>query len=454
MQTEHCDVAVVGGGMAGLAAAWACRRYRVVLLEEDDRIGGRVRSERRDGYWLNLGAHLFGDDEAPVARLANAFDLELLPIPGAKLGLAIDGRIAAGGRIETYPLRLPLAPMDRLAFVKLGLTLRSGAARLSRVQRERPGETPQARRRRQVDFDNDRTLKDCVGRLTPRVERILSTITERTGACPKTMAAGYGFTSFTQVWSKKAFGRNLNGGSGSLPAAIAGRLDDVRTGASVDRVIQHTNGVEIEYRKDAKHRRIRARQAIIAVPADVAAAIIEDLPRETDRALRQIRYGPFLSVAVLTGEQGPMPWDNSYAIATPGLSFGVLFNQASTLRTGARAAGGSLMLFRGGPAAAALMDMTDDAIIDGMLDDLARLYPDARGIHREVIVQRWPRGAPYGFVGRARIQEALVRPLGRLHLAGDYLEFPCMDAAVTTALEASARVTRALETEAKTHGPH
>ena len=102
------------------------------------------------------------------------------------------------------------------------------------------------------------------------------------------------------------------------------------------------------------------------------------------------------------------------------------------------------MLFRGARGAAELMKLPDDEIARRFLADLEKLFPEARGIVREIHIQRWPQGAPYSFPGRAALQTALTRDLGRIHLAGDYLEFPCMDAAISTASEAAMKVDSAL----------
>jgi phytoene dehydrogenase-like protein len=53
------DLVVVGGGLAGLAAAtWCARRgLRVALLERAGALGGRARTDLHAGYAHNLGAH-------------------------------------------------------------------------------------------------------------------------------------------------------------------------------------------------------------------------------------------------------------------------------------------------------------------------------------------------------------------------------------------------------------
>ena len=54
------DAIVIGGGIAGMSAAWRLRHSDVLVLEGSNRIGGRLRSERRGAYWLNWGGHVFG----------------------------------------------------------------------------------------------------------------------------------------------------------------------------------------------------------------------------------------------------------------------------------------------------------------------------------------------------------------------------------------------------------
>ena len=60
MTEGRYEAVIVGGGIAGLTAGWALRDRKILVLDATDRVGGRMRSEPRGPYWLNLGAHLFG----------------------------------------------------------------------------------------------------------------------------------------------------------------------------------------------------------------------------------------------------------------------------------------------------------------------------------------------------------------------------------------------------------
>jgi oxygen-dependent protoporphyrinogen oxidase len=75
------DVVIVGGGIAGLSAAWRLRHRDVLLLEGADRLGGRMRSEPCGEYWLNYGAHLFPSPGSLVDAMARECGLETAPVP-------------------------------------------------------------------------------------------------------------------------------------------------------------------------------------------------------------------------------------------------------------------------------------------------------------------------------------------------------------------------------------
>ncbi|MFD5625798.1 NAD(P)/FAD-dependent oxidoreductase [Streptomyces sp. NPDC127072] len=76
---------VVGAGLAGLACALdLCRAgRRVALLEASDGVGGRMRTDRRDGFLLDRGFQVFNTSYPQVKRRLDLRSLRLRPFtPG------------------------------------------------------------------------------------------------------------------------------------------------------------------------------------------------------------------------------------------------------------------------------------------------------------------------------------------------------------------------------------
>lgn len=443
------DAVVIGGGIAGLSAAWDLRNRDVVVLEGTGRLGGRIRSEARDPYWMNLGAHVFSGPGSATGRLVADVGVESVPVPGHLVALELNGRLLVGGRPELYPLRLPLRPAERVALARAGARLRVAVARYERVARPRPGESPADTRRRLLAHRDDRTFADWLGRLPGDADLMFRATVTRSTAEPEEITEGAGTGYFALVWSSgSGLSRNIVGGAGALIDGIAAELPGrIVTDADVQEVAVEGEVVRVRYRAAGADRELRARHAIVATKAYDAARLIRDLPADTQSALTSIPYGPTVVMAMLTNEPRPMPWDDLYALATPKRAFNMLFNTVNVLRprSPVRAPGGSLMVYRAGHAALEMFEQPDSAVEQAFLDDLYAIYPDARGIVSETILLKLPRMLPYAAPGRSALQPALERQLGRIHLAGDYLGGVYTDTAISSGQEAALAVRTALQ---------
>lgn len=93
------QVAVVGGGLAGLAAAAYLARdgHRVTVFERADALGGRARTRERDGVLHNLGPHAFYRGGAAEEVLA---DLGVIFTGSSPNGMGVCLR---GGRTAALP---------------------------------------------------------------------------------------------------------------------------------------------------------------------------------------------------------------------------------------------------------------------------------------------------------------------------------------------------------------
>ena len=108
MQPEVRDV---GGDRRRYRRACRCvavEGHDVLLLEAEDRLGGRLRSDPRGDYWLNYGAHLFPGPGSLVDSLARECELASAPVTGEMMGMAVGSTLLTRGRVE---LSLPAAAL-------------------------------------------------------------------------------------------------------------------------------------------------------------------------------------------------------------------------------------------------------------------------------------------------------------------------------------------------------
>ncbi|MGA2164082.1 MAG: hydroxysqualene dehydroxylase HpnE [Solirubrobacteraceae bacterium] len=130
-------VVVIGGGLAGIAAALDCADAgaRVTLLEVRPRLGGAVYSFERDGLRIDNGQHVFlrcfHAYRALLARLGSESGVELqrrleIPLvrPGGEVSVLRRSGLPAPLHLAGTLLRYrPLSPRERLGAVRAALAL-------------------------------------------------------------------------------------------------------------------------------------------------------------------------------------------------------------------------------------------------------------------------------------------------------------------------------------------
>ena len=222
-------------------------------------------------------------------------------------------------------------------------------ARAGRVReggREGPARGARATTRleRRYDFEDDRTFGEFLGPLPPRRARDLllrRASRDRGARTSSPPAAGSGCSRSCGAGKGSLIARNLLGGTGRLPAALGPRARRARPHRLPRATPSRPDGAELvvvlRRRGDPRAARDRGRAGAACRAARRARSPSGPPPR-----CAQLTYGAFLSVAVETSETTAMPYDDVYAIATPGRVFDMFTNQAHALRAAARA----------GPAAA------------------------------------------------------------------------------------------------------
>ena len=442
------DVAVIGGGIAGLAAAFELKRrgHDVVVLERQVRVGGKAVSECFGGYLMEHGPSSVAA-EAPIQSLSRDLGLESEQV---ELSHAVRRRyLVADGTLCGIGIH-PAAFLTSSYLSAKGRLRLMGEMFVRRSESE--GEETVAAfscRRFGREFA-DRVIDPLVGGMFAGTAAKLS----MTATFPRLVAMEREHGSILKAvmraqWRGKPMpGRRLlswRNGIGTLPRALAGHLgQSVRVGAAVRRIMANPWGFLIDLGASGS---VRANAVVLATPPHVAAQLLEGLDPDAAGAAHSIEAPP-LAVVFLgyARHRLPHPLDglgylSASAEARP--VNGSLF--CSSMFPGRAPEGfASVAVYVGGDRAPALAHLPRRDLIDLACRELADLL-GAKGAPVVARVRHWGRGLPQYRKGHG----ALVRTLGAakcrqpgLFLTGNYLAgvsvTSCVAHAGGTAREADA----------------
>lgn len=242
------DVIVIGAGLAGLRAAreLTAAGRSVIVLEAQDRVGGRVRTDTIDGFLVDRGFQILNPryDEARAA-----LNLPALRLHEFGRGVAVRDR----GELIVLadPTRHPLMARRVLGSRYFSPTKLAKLAAWAAGPRSGTEDESLA-----ASFDQ----AGLTGPLRALTEVFLSGVLADTRS--ETSAA---FVRSLVGWFLKGTPALPADGMGAMPVQLAGGLD-VRLSHRVDAVTRAPDGVEV----GVAEARLKARAAIIAVdPVDL-----------------------------------------------------------------------------------------------------------------------------------------------------------------------------------------
>lgn len=429
------DVVIVGGGLAGLSAGWECRDQNILLLEASDRFGGRIKSERRGNYWMNVGGHVFSGPGSETQRLADEVGVCIQSISGHLAGLAMNGALLTKGAVELYPFRIPMKLKDRIQLITSGIKVRLAVLYYSRISKRAPSESYWDLQQRIYNYKNDQTFEDFVGKTSGDAMAMFGATVTRSGGRVDEVAAGTGIGYFKIVWDKSpSLGNSIWGGAATFTDTLAQKLGDrAKLNSPVTEVTVKGDHVEIAYTDDSGEHKVQAKHVVLASTANITAKILKGAPADLSDALSKIRYAPYVAGAFLTNEKKAV-WDNSYGIASPKRSFTIFTNQTSVVRSSEkeREPGSSLFVFTATDWAEKLIKEDEATILETYYKDLNEIFPGFSDTVVEAQIQKWEIGQTFNFPGRGKLQPILTRDNGRLHFAGDFMGTFYTETAITT----------------------
>ena len=275
-QPVEVDVVIVGGGLAGLAAARRLDRAGVewLLVEAADRIGGRVTTDIIDGWRLDRGFQVLN---TAYPRIPALIDIEALDMRYFTSGVLV----RRGGDLHRLgnPLHDPLAAAgaltsglgtlgDRLKFA--ALATRCATMSPARLLQERETTTQQMLRK--------------AGLSHRMIEEVLRPFLSGVLADRSLDTSSHVFAMLLRSFTRGRFGVPA-AGMAALPAAVAGPLPypQLLVGArtlSIGPGMVVTEGGEI-----------RCRAVVVATDPTTAAELLPQLPTPDMHGLTTFYFG-------------------------------------------------------------------------------------------------------------------------------------------------------------------
>jgi len=423
------EIIVIGGGIAGLAAARALRRagHQVSVLESGDRPGGVIRSSRRDGFLREHAANGFlGAEDGAVALAAElGVAVEEASSSAKKRWIWVDGalRTVPGGPVALFNNDL-LTWRGRLAafgepFRPTGV---GGDETVAEFARRRLGD--EVARKLVEPMVTGIFAGDAEKLSLPAAFPRLAELDVRGGLVRGTLAGMAERLGERRRGKKRPPGaRRIHAPTAGVEALVRALADELgaalRTGTAVAALSVDGGRPQVRL---ADGSALTADQVVLAIPAWAAAPLVADAAAELAEVLRSMPYAP-VAVVHLGYERGdvPHPLDGFGFLVAAGEQLRVLGCVFDSILWPGRAPEGKVLLrcVLGGARDPDAIGLSDEDLVTAARRDLKRVIGvDHKPVHVHVV--RHAHGiAQYnlGHLERVARAEELARPLG-LVLAG------------------------------------
>lgn len=451
---------VVGGGIAGLAAAWTAQRRAaavpggldVVLLERDAEVGGKARSLDGDGWLVEAGPGGFLDGRPELTQLIAASGLADACLPAAA---------ASARRFIVHGGRMREIVANPVGFARSGLL---GPAALLRIlgepfvpaRRNGTDETVWAfaARRLGPQVADRLILPMALGIFAGDARRLslpaafprMAALERDHGSLIRALIARRGETRSGPLTS-------FRDGLQTLPRALARRGGfTVRCNAAVRALVRRDSGWAVVVDGDAEP--LPADAVVLAGEPFAMAALLREHDPAAAADLDAIPCPPVAVVALGYGREALAAVPRGFGVLIArGEGFRMLGNLWESYLYPGRSPAGHVLIraMYGGAVDAEAGALSEDHVLALGRAEVARLYGLTAAPRFQRVV-RWPRAIPQYELGHldrvARIEHA-VAALPGLHVAGNGLHGIAFADAAASGVRAGERAALALALSAE-----
>jgi oxygen-dependent protoporphyrinogen oxidase len=440
---DATDVIVVGGGIAGLAAALRLqdRGLRPLVLEAEPRVGGRMTTDRVNGFVIDRGVTLIGNRFKRMRSLTKRLGLGPLMQPvGFTLGLQDEKgcRSYRAQRPDDIILDRQISFAAKRALTRFYFDLLRHQPALVHGRSDRSN---------RIDTEN---VWQYLSRLGGGGKELFEKIFEPglRAAVGGSLADASRAILMQTVWNTLGGGFwNLTDGVDRIPEAIASQVP-VLTKTKVQQIEFAAQGVEIMVETGDQSRSLSARACIVAVPGNLAAQLCKQLPSWMAEPLSRTRFSRVASAHVALRRPPRAPYAG-YGFAHDGFP-GVGVLELEHLRAPGRCPDGTGMVsvyfidadeFR-------CVEHSDMDLQERAVKVVEQTFPEVAGETLFVHIIRWETAIAMFPRGRLSEMTTIRRRLENwdapVDICGDYLDGLSSEGALRTGEQAADRLANRL----------
>jgi protoporphyrinogen/coproporphyrinogen III oxidase len=302
--TQKVDIAIVGGGMAGLSAAYFLRGKDWILLEKEEHFGGNAYQEEFEGQaYSTAAAYDFRGSDSD--NLAKEIGLNLLPIDMPDP--TIDNGMNTPDTWRTGLAHLPYSKKTVASFQKF-------AADIMKLDPHKD----------MLELDS-KPFTSITGAYDPEVTKWWDGYgLSNWGAVTEDTTAFIGVSDAQYLIKGEDSTRViLPGGLGCISHKLVEVMrpqygERMVGGATVISVVPDANEVRVTYLKEDKLTTVSAKVVLMCSPKFITSRIVSGLPNDQKQAMRRMRYAPVPMINMIFDKR---IYDKGYDNWCPGNSF-------------------------------------------------------------------------------------------------------------------------------------
>jgi oxygen-dependent protoporphyrinogen oxidase len=469
MKPNDYDVIVVGAGISGLGAALKLKDagVRVLVLEKNNHVGGRMSTERiqcQDGnpettYAIDRGATIFGGRFHRMKALMKKLKLE-------HLAQEIDFRFALDdgkkitnirrARVDDVLFQKKIGFRGKLALMRFGLSVLFRGSKLGH------GNTSK------VSHLDDVSVEEYMQKIGGQdlLEHFLYPgLNGPLGANLRKNSRLILFQTFWNILLMKTWA--IKGGMDAIVNAMAARLNvrtntDVRkvsivtsselvvtsstsTTLGMNSVEKSTTGEQRCQIELANGETLTCRKVIMALPGNLVPKLCPDLPEHVLQLLRETKFGEMVNAHVMLNKAT----DNkcaAYGITQDqddGYEIELEHNRVSNLCAEGK---GLVSLYMWNEPKHRITEKSDEEVKARAKEIVKKHFPECANEIVDTHILRWKEGIAHFSPGRLTQMSALRNEMKNwnlpVQLCGDYLDGIASESALVTGEQAAENILR------------